>query len=149
VSSQTGVVQSFRSRGLDPDHSVVLFHCEILLGQTAQKTKRAAEAVASGSPTDVVCSYSRSTDCSLEALRRRLSTGLPLSVGLLSVGSWASTASKLPAFGGPTSVTFKIEGVSFAALRLRLSIGFALDKGSCLQLVNPKEAQKPVKIRNR
>ena len=55
-------------------------------------------------------------------------------------------AIKLPAFGGPTSVTLKIEGVSFAALRLRLSIGFALDKGSCLQLVNPKEARKPVKI---
>ena len=55
-------------------------------------------------------------------------------------------AIKLPAFGGPTSVTLKIEGVSFAALRLRLSIGFALNKGSCLLARQSKEAGEPVKI---
>jgi len=39
-----------------------------------------------------------------------------------------SNAAWLPAFGGPTSIAFAFfgEGVSFVALRLRLSTGFAL-----------------------
>ena len=48
-------------------------------------------------------------DFSLEALRRRLSTGLPLSAGLLGKegGSDRIRCTAPPAFGGSTSVTLK------------------------------------------
>ena len=72
-------------------------------------------------------------DVSLVALRPRLSPGLPLSTGA-RVEVWPDHAplrGRLPPpFGGPTGVTRSLRGVSLVALRLRLSSGVALNKGT-------------------
>ena len=76
-------------------------------------------------------------DGSLEALRPRLSTGLPLSAGVLGrKQDGVQLCRWLPAFGGPTSLTLADpKSFSFVTLRLRLSTGFALCKGIAVFLV--------------
>src|SRR5262245_4560759 len=107
---------------LDPDNSVVLFHREILLTGQSRKTNGLPEAVASGSPTDLVCSYSCSTQTVVSKLCAPVFRGVCLyQQVLLSVGNLGidRVPQKLPAFGGPTSVTFKPKAL---ALRLCVSV---------------------------
>src|SRR5262245_13407155 len=90
--------------------------------KTGLKDKTATEAVASGSPTDLIHSYLRSfEDCSLDSFASPSFDGFALFSRYFSEGSsgHAGAPHRLPAFGGPTSVTLKLKVL---AMRLCVSV---------------------------
>ena len=87
------------------------------------------EAIASGSPTDVVQGRV-SLNVSLAALRRRLSAGLPFSAVFFGRRTAGLTSivppSLLPLAAQPA---WPLRGLSLVALRPRLSLGLPWYKG--------------------
>ena len=82
------------------------------------------EAIASGSPTDVVQGRV-SLNVSLAALRPRLSAGLPLSEGISREGGRAGLTNIVPPSLLPLAAqpAWPLKGLSLVALRPRLSQG--------------------------